>query len=254
MPTYYNCPPGHYVYAYIRSSDSSIAHAGTPYYIGKGIGKRAWAKHKRNNGSDLRPIDNTNIIIVEANLTAIGACALERWLIRWYGRKDIKTGILQNMTDGGDGATNVSESTRAKLSSANTGKIQSAETTAKRLASRHGYRHSPETKAKMSEAKLDKTPTPETRARMSAANKGRVISQEQRDKISSSLKGRSTGPRIAEVRLKISKSRTGIGHSDEAKVKIAAASFNRTHSAATREKLRELAKAQWAAKKQLTCL
>ena len=91
----------YYVYAYLRSIDSDIAQAGTPYYIGKGTGKRAW-KHCKNDVIH-PPIDVTKIIILETNLTDIGALALERRMIAWYGRKDIGTGILHNTTDGGEG-------------------------------------------------------------------------------------------------------------------------------------------------------
>ena len=95
-----NRPSGYYVYAYIRSTDSDIAKAGTPYYIGKGIKTRAWDIHDTKIPV---PKDNTKIVILEQNLTELGAFAIERRMIEWYGKVVDGTGILRNKVDGGCG-------------------------------------------------------------------------------------------------------------------------------------------------------
>ena len=98
-----NHPCGYYVYAYLRGKDSNIAKAGTPYYIGKGIGQRAW-RHFKDEATQ-PPVDQRYIVILESGLTTTGALAIERRMIRWYGRIDHDHGgILRNITEGGDGA------------------------------------------------------------------------------------------------------------------------------------------------------
>jgi hypothetical protein len=104
----YNLPVGFYVYLYHRND-------GTPYYIGKGIGGRAWKHHKSDC---IHPPNNpANITIIAHRLEEAESFLLERMLISKFGRRDLDTGILRNRTDGGQGSSGriATESQRNKM-------------------------------------------------------------------------------------------------------------------------------------------
>jgi hypothetical protein len=98
------------VYRHRRLDDNSV------FYVGIGNKRRPFIKIGRN--SYWKNIVNKcgyYVEIIQENLSLEDAKELEVFLISLYGRKDIKTGILSNMSDGGDGG-NLSEDFRIKIS------------------------------------------------------------------------------------------------------------------------------------------
>ena len=196
-------PNRFYTYAYLREDK-------TPYYIGKGTGDRIYSTNRRNNP----PKDKSRIIFLKQNLTEEEAFRHEIYMIAVFGRKDLGTGILHNLTDGGDGASGYvfSEETKRKQSEAHKGnttwlgKTHSEETKRKMSDTRKGKTHSEETKRKQSEAKKGKTFSEESKRKMSEAHKGKTFSEEHKRKISETNKGRTLSE---ETRRKISEARKG---------------------------------------------
>lgn len=104
-----------YTYAYLRED-------GTPYYIGKGKGRRITRRHYRRDGKYFSaPKDK--VIYLKRNLTEEEAFRHEIYMISVLGRKDIGTGILRNRTNGGEGPTGkvLSEETKRKISQSQKG-------------------------------------------------------------------------------------------------------------------------------------
>jgi hypothetical protein len=85
-------PKDFYVYAYLREHDSPIGKAGTPYYIGKGCGKRAWSTQH----NILPPKNKSCIQILAHRLLDQESKLVEVKLIKQFGRVDQGTGILRN--------------------------------------------------------------------------------------------------------------------------------------------------------------
>lgn len=111
----------YYTYAWLRKD-------GTPYYIGKGTKDRAYREWNRNRNRK-PPKDVSRILILKRNLTEEEAFRHECYMIFVFGRKDNGTGILINLTDGGDGVRGIviGEERRKKMSEDRKKKLESPE-------------------------------------------------------------------------------------------------------------------------------
>ncbi len=135
-----------YTYAYLRED-------GTPYYIGKGSGRRAFNPH-----INVKVPPKERILILKANLTEEEAFRHEIYMIAVFGRKDIGTGILWNFTDGGG---------------SNSGWVRTEEWRKNMSEAQKGKKHSEETKEKIRQGNLGKKQTPEAKRKLSEAKKGK---------------------------------------------------------------------------------
>jgi len=146
-----------YVYRHIRLDKNE------PFYIGIGNKKnffRAYEINPNKRNELWKKIYNKTEIHIEIifdNLSKDEASKKEKEFIKLYGRKDLNTGTLCNMTDGGDGIWNSIRSyeTKQKLSNLKLGnknpqfgKKQSKETILKKIKALTGLKRRDETKQK----------------------------------------------------------------------------------------------------------
>lgn len=177
------------VYRHVRLDTNEV------FYIGIGCEKRPDSKRHRNkwwhnivNKTDYR------VDILFDDLTWEEACKKEKEFITLYGRRDLNTGTLVNMTDGGDGMLGriMTDEIKLKIGLGNKGKTYTDETKLKMSQALKGKKLSEEHKQKLSQAGKGRTFSEEHKLKISQAGKGRILSEESRQKISQALKNRKT--------------------------------------------------------------
>lgn len=139
-----------YVYVHYRESD------GTPFYVGKGSGKRAYSSSRRNQfWKNTKEKHGIRVEIIFDNLTEEESfqCEIDTILeFKYFGYK------LTNMTLGGEGVSGmiVSPETRSKISAAHKNRVFSEEHLRKISIANTGKRASDSTKEKQRQLKLGK--------------------------------------------------------------------------------------------------
>lgn len=178
----------YYVYHYLRED-------GSPYYVGKGKDQRVFKPHN----VPVPPADRIRFVAVD--LTEELAHCIEKEHIALLGRKNNGTGILRNLTDGGEGTSGYNHSVATKT------KIKNIKTGIKRkpFSSEHIENmrfaqadRSDETRKRMSDSRKGKPKTPEHRAKISESNKGRMVSNDTREKIRNANVGKKMSDETKE--------------------------------------------------------
>jgi len=146
-------------YVYLHTKED-----GTPFYVGKGKGKRAFQKYGRSSWWNRTFAKyGLDVIFLEENLPEEKAIESEIYWIKRIGRLDLKQGVLVNQTGGGDKGTTGrlnTEEYKEKMRKVNLGnkynlgKTHSLETKAKISLSQKGRKTSKATKLKLRKAML----------------------------------------------------------------------------------------------------
>ena len=188
---------GTFVYCYLRSTQSPTAKAGTPYYIG--ISSSPDRPFHKNHNAPV-PKDRSCVRIMRSGLSWEEACRWERFYIQRLGRVDNGSGILRNLTDGGEGAFGAvrTEEQRARYSAASTGRKHSELTRQKLSAARKGQPLSVETKEQISQSLTGRTFSDAHREAIGDANRKRVLSDSTKALIAEKAKGRKI-PQVASA-------------------------------------------------------
>ena len=167
----------YYTYAYLREDK-------TPYYIGRGKGYRAYRRHWRSRvrGGYFDPPSKDMIIILKKNLTENDANKHEKYMIAIFGRKDLGTGILRNLTDGGEGTSGV-KMTGDRLMKL---KRPKSEEHKQKLRKPKSEEH----KKKMSDIRKGTKLSEEHKEKIRISNSGKILTDEHKKLLSQKIKGR----------------------------------------------------------------
>lgn len=168
-----------YVYVHYKATD------GTPFYVGKGRGRRAWSRKSRNAlWNNIVAKHGLIVSLDKTGLTEKEAFSYEIQLIAALGIDK-----LSNMTAGGEGCSGLSpsEETRQKISVAN--KNPPPEVRERKRIAATGRKLSDESKLKLSVSK--KAMSDETRKRMGDARRKWKFTEATKIKMSVAVKGRT---------------------------------------------------------------
>jgi len=176
-----------------------------PFYVGKGTGNRIYDHEKcilNGKTTNKNPILSRKIKkiinsghkiiykkIIE-NITEQEAFLLEQSEIKKYGRLNNKSGILCNMTNGGEGGSGhiMNDNTKKRMSLLHSGINNPF----------YGKHHTEENLEKISQASMGNKYSvglihnSETLRNLSEINKGKIVSEQTRHKMSISRSGKST--------------------------------------------------------------